>query len=112
MNITMARGDIKAVGFTVKLGRETQTDFDDVYFTVKKSYTDHDYKFQKRLSNGTITESSGHFTFIINPEDTNKLGFGSYDCDIEIVRLPTLKLTFPGTLTLTKETTHANNEVI
>ena len=110
MNITMARGDVKAVGFTVKMGQQTESEFDDVYFTVKKNYTDHNFKFQKKLSDGTITENNGHFTFLINPEDTNNLGFGYYDFDIEVVRLPLIKKTFMGTLTLTKETTHANNE--
>ena len=108
----MARGDIKAIGFSVKLGEETQTEFDDVYFTVKRKFTDRDVKIQKSLRDGSITNDNGHFTFMINPGDTDPLDFGDYDFDIEIIRLPSIKKTFTGIFSLTKEVTHSINEVL
>lgn len=110
VKIVMARGDVKHIGFTVKLGQQVQTEFDDIYFTVKKDSRDREFKFQKKVSDGTITENNGHYSFTINPEDTDELSFGSYAFDIEIVRLPSIKKTFVGSLTLTDEVTHANNE--
>ena len=101
MKIIMARGDIKRIRFTVKLGKEIQTNFDNVYFTVKKRSDDKNYKFQKKLSDGTITENDGHFQFSIDPEDTNDLSFSDYVFDIEIVKSIFVPVKYPGKVPLT-----------
>lgn len=113
MEIRMARGDIVTRSFTIKNKNGTlYTDVpDEIYFTVKTSASERAFKFQKRLSNGGIVNTDpGKYQFAIEPEDTNNLGFGMYDFDIEIVKAPTLKKTFFGNLIIEKEVTHACNE--
>lgn len=111
IKIEFARGDSYQKGFILKRSGQPVTEvFDDIYFTVKKFCTDHDYLFQKRMSTGGIVDDGdGHYTLFIEPEDTNELSFGDYDCDIEVKRTG-YKRTFQGKLTLTKETTHIYNE--
>ena len=113
-SISMPRGDIKKVRFTV-LTNDSQiveTDFDDIYFTVKKHFLDPNFLFQKRLSNGDIIKlDNSDYQFTIEPNDTDNLKFDTYDCDIEIVSLADeLKQTFTGVFEVTSEATHARNE--
>lgn len=113
MEIRMARGDILSKSFTIKNkdGTVYSETPDEIYMTVKVSARDRAYKFQKRLSDGGVVNiGPGRYQFTIQPEDTNGLGFGPYDFDIEIVKSPSLKKTFCGKLMLEKEVTHACNE--
>lgn len=109
--IEFPRGDSKQKGFNLKLnGEPVETIFDEVYFTVKKYFSDAEFVFQKKKSEGGIVyDGEGHYTLYINPEDTNGLPFGDYDCDLEFV-VDGDKTTYFGKLKLGKETTHANNE--
>jgi hypothetical protein len=109
--IEMARGDSLEKGFVLMIGGEPSTDvFDDVFFTVKKYHTDHDFILQKRMSTGSIIDdTNGHYTLFIEPEDTNELQFGEYDADIEFKR-EGYKRTFYGKFKLAKEVTHYYNE--
>jgi len=113
VNITFARGDSYERGIVLKDRNTKQpilTAWDEVYFTVKKYHTDHDFKFQKRLSDGGIVyDGEGHYTLFILPEDTNRLAFGEYDIDFEFVK-GDFKRTFAGVMKLTKEVTHQYNE--
>lgn len=112
-SITMARGDIEKRQFRITSNNEPlDTELDDIYFTVKQAFNKTDYLFQKRMSDNQITKvGEGTYQFVIDPEDTNDLKFGSYSCDIEIVSLQNeIKKTFTGTLKLTEEATHAENE--
>ena len=113
MTINMARGDIHSVIFTLYEGDTQFLDsVDDIFFTVKKKYNERNYKFQKRLSMEEIQYiGEGQYEFTIQPEDTDKLDFGDYDFDIEVVKMPSLKQTFNGVLHLEKEVTHSINEV-
>lgn len=119
LSIIMPRGDVRPVKFeVVESDGETKTDieFDDIYFTVKKNFTDAKFKFQKRLSDGTITKGEDeYYHFTIEADDTNPLPFGSYVFDIELVKnnlmSPEIKQTTVGGLILTDESTHARNEV-
>jgi len=113
MNITMPRGDIRPVSFTINDANGTPSDisFDEIYFTVKRSFTDKRFLFQKKLSTGEIEQTNtGEYSLIIEPEDTNNLYFGEYAFDIEVVNTD-VKQTFVGELILTEEATHAANEV-
>lgn len=113
MKITMARGDLETKTFKVNGpdGKPYTDGFDEIYFSVKKAYTDRDCKFQKRLTDGSIADiGSGEYQFTIQPEDTDGLGFGDYVFDIEVIVENAIKQTFCGDLTLTKEVTHRNNE--
>ena len=112
--IEMPRGDMKPICFDVtdpETGELSDAEITEIYFTVKRDYKTANFLFQKRLSNGTIekVDTSNRFQFIIDPADTEKLGFGDYVCDIELVG-PDLKSTTAGRIRLLYEATHANNE--
>lgn len=101
--------------FTVRTtGGTAFTDpFDNIYLTVKKHADETEYLLQKRLSDGGIESmGSGVYQFTIVPGDTDQMGFGEYDFDIELVIIGILKKTFTGKFVLTKEVTHLCNEVI
>lgn len=113
MKITMARGDVYSFNFAVYIDETKSSEvMDEIYMTVKRHYYDEDYIFQKRLDDsGIISDGEGNYSVIIYPEETDSLSFGTYDFDIEIVKMPYIKRTFAGTLELTKEVTHRGNEV-
>lgn len=115
MDINMPRGDMRPVEFHVRNldGEKEEIHFDEIYFTVKRHYMDKNFLFQKRLSTGEIEMTEeGTFSFVIMPEDTDSLAINqNYDFDIELVIEGEMKQTFTGTLLLTKEVTHAANEV-
>lgn len=107
------RGDSYQRGFQLEVNETIDTgDFDDIYFTVKKSFENFDYIFQKRLTTGGIVnDDMGHYIVNIRPEDTNDMDFGDYDCDIEFFRdTGGFKKTFCGRFKLTREVTHYYNE--
>ena len=114
MQIEFARGDSYERGFVLKdksTGRVITDTFDEVYMTVKKMWTDHEFCFQKRMTTGGIVyDGEGHYSLYIEPEDTNMLEFGEYDFDFEFKRDSGYKRTFYGKLRLLKEVTHQNNE--
>ena len=114
--IEMPRGDIHPVRFGLywKNHDELESEpFDSIYFTVKKNFTYHQYKFQKSLANGSIVSlGDGSYQFVIMPEDTNGLDFGTYEFDIQVSRGMMLKQTFYGKLRLTTEVTHHCNEQV
>lgn len=109
--ITMPRGDIKHVCFTIKdsEGKIIDTAFAEVYFTVKQSYTRNAFLFQKKLSDQTITFEDGVYSFTIDPEDTNNLSYGAYVFDIQVSD-EGIKQTIVGKITITEEVTFAENE--
>lgn len=114
MEIVMARGDMTVRTFAVQTKDKLPfTDqFDNIFLTVKKTAEDREFKFQKRLNDGSGIESlgGGKYRFTILPEDTNGLPYGRYVFDIELLIAGALKKTFLGTLELTKEATHSYNE--
>lgn len=117
MRICMPRGDIRLVRFQVidENGDISQIDFDEIYFTVKKRYSDTNFLFQKRLSTGGIVKiDTGDYQIRIAPEDTDGLAINRtgecYDFDIELNFEGQVKQTFAGDFVLTKEVTHAGNE--
>lgn len=115
MEISMARGDMITRSFKIygSDGEPFTEAFDNIYFTVKKFADNEDYLLQKRLSDGGIESAGfGVYQFVIEPGDTDRMPFGDYDFDIELVIDGRLKKTFPGKFKLTKEVTHLNNEVM
>lgn len=114
MIIKMPRGDIRDIKFNIIDSNETviPTDFDEIYATFKRGYSDKEVLFQKRLTNGTITkDSSNYYHFTIEPNETNNLAYGEYVFDIEILKENLIKQTFVGEFILTDEVTFAINEV-
>lgn len=114
MNIKMPRGDIKSFVFSIKdaAGEPVEIDFENVYFTVKRSFSTKQFAFQKKLSDGTILKDENNlYHFTILPEDTNGLSYGDYVCDIELVNMAQyIKQTIIGTFQLTDEATWEVNE--
>lgn len=114
LEITFPRGDMVSKIIAVReksTGDITDLEFDDIYFTVKRQYLNKEYNIQKRLSDGSITkDDDGYYHLTLLPEDTDKLPFGEYDFDIELVKNGAIKQTTVGILTLTREVTFASNE--
>lgn len=113
MEIAMARGDLLKKSFTIRgPNKEAYTEtMDDIFFTVKKTAEEREFKFQKRLSDGGIESlGDGRYQFTIDPENTDGLPYGDYVFDIELFIDGALKKTFLGKFILLKEVTHHYNE--
>lgn len=54
---------------------------EELYFVVKKRWTDSDAVITKDLSDMTFDEE-GYYHFTINPEDTEKMAYGRYVWDV------------------------------
>ena len=114
MRIAMRRGDIHYERFIIKdpTGTGTDIDFDEVYFTVKKTYEDRPYLFQKVLSKGTIEKLDiGDYQLKIEPSDTENLPYGRYVFDVNIKYQDIIDESFVGIFDLLEEVTFAENEV-
>lgn len=114
MYISMPRGDIRDVQFTVydNTGQApSDIPFDEIYATFKTSTNTNEYLFQKKLSDGTISdEGSGAYQFRIESADTDGLKIGKYAFDIELVYGNVIKQTTVGVFELTPEVTFVTNE--
>lgn len=83
-----------------------------IYFTVKASFEDESFVFQKTLEDMTIDDRN-EYHFTIDPADTNGLDFGDYVYDLEVIRneAATDKQTIAkGLFRLETEVTYASNE--
>lgn len=114
VDIEFARGDSFSQGFQLVVkqsGEPVVEEFDEVYFTVKRKYTDKDFVMQKTLTGGGITsDGNGHYTLTLLPADTETMPFGTYDFDLEFDIGGDFVKTFSGTITLLKEITHIANK--
>lgn len=118
MRIAMPRGDIYYIEFTVideEPDKIMDIDFQEIFFTVKKKYSDQNFIIQKKLSTGGISKvDTGTYRIKINPEDTNNLPIcksnESYEFDIELIHENIIKSTVCGQFILTREVTWASNE--
>lgn len=114
MKIKMPRGDIRNIKFSINDASNeiVSIDFDEIYFTCKKTFNDSDILFQKKLTDGSITKGEdGFYHLTIKPVDTDNLKYGNYVFDIELILGDFIKQTTIGELMLTNEVTHAQNEV-
>ena len=110
----MHRGDIDYERFLVDDpdGTRTDIDFDEIYFTVKKSYDDKPFLIQKSLSGGTIEKLGlGDYQVKIDREDTRQMSFGKYVFDIQLSYQDVITETFTGVFDLLPEATYPENEV-
>lgn len=110
----MHRGDIDYERFLINdpNGTGTDIDFDEIYFTVKKSYGDRLFFLQKSLSSGSIEKlGPGDYQLKINRADTAKMNFGKYVFDIQVSYKDLLNETFTGDFDLLPEATYPENEV-
>lgn len=56
----------------------------EIYFTVKKMWTDTEFVIQKSLADMTF-DQQGYYHFTIAPEDTEGLAYGKYVWDFTAV---------------------------
>ena len=126
--ISMPRGDLRPVRFTIQNPDGQQPEFeqssiDQIYFTVKRNTRDSKMLFQKKLNGNdveAITEVEDEpwtYEFTIQPEDTEWLAYGEYAFDIQISAVDdddpsirTMKQTTIGVLKITDEVTFPINE--
>jgi hypothetical protein len=109
----MHRGDIDYERFLVKDpdGSQTDIEFDDIFFTVKKTFKDKNFLFQKSLRDGSIYKlDSGDYQMKINRADTANMSFGKYVFDIQFSYGDLLYETFTGDFDLLPEATYPENE--
>lgn len=111
MKIQFRRGDSHEQGFLLTVQQQPDlTEYDEIYFTVKKQAHESLPLLQKRLTDGGIvSDGAGHYTIFFVPGDTDGLMFGVYDFDIELKK-ENFKKTFVGQFVMDKEVTHIINE--
>jgi hypothetical protein len=117
MRIAMPRGDIRYVRFLINNpnGTGADVDFSEIYFTVKKKFSDRLFCFQKRLSTGGIVKlDTCDYQIKIEPSDTNMMYVGDFVFDIQLDYtydgIEVLKETFVGDFVLKPEVTYPENE--
>lgn len=110
-HITMPRGDLKNVHFTVHDANDLEVSkgFTQITFTVKANTSSRKIVIQKKLTAGTITRNGNVYSFSIKPEDTDHLDYGTYYYDIELISGDLLHQTFVGKLIITEEVTFASD---
>lgn len=108
----MIRGDTKKFKFQRKTKNDKviTTKPEKMYITFK-SFWEDEFLFQKTFDNGiTYDEQTGYYHVTIEPEDTNKLTFKSYNYDIEIIANGIKKTIKVGKINILEEVTYACNE--
>lgn len=113
MDIEFIRGDTKPLKFQIKDNAGNvikMEDNEELIFTVKKNYNTKDFVLQKKLSEGDITYKDGYYFIILTHEDTANLKYGTYVYDIQLMSSDIVSTLILGTITLTQEVTHIENE--
>ena len=114
MQITMRRGDIKWIRFSVRMsdGSPPPIDLSDIRFTVKPGVLNRRFVFQKTVEGGQIVKlATGDYQFKIDPKDTKHLAFGLYKFDFQIYCGGALKESFVGDLYLNKEVSYPDGDI-
>ena len=59
----------------------------EIIFSVKENFDDENYLIQKTMTKGEISmnPTTGVWVIRLVPNDTAKLGFGNYYCDVKII---------------------------
>lgn len=112
MDLEFTRGDTQFLKFQLKdkLGNAISPSIDDViYFTVKQNRNSSKVLIQKKYSDD-MEYQDGYFIFILKPEDTSSLAYGTYQYDIELKSGDYVKTLGFGSITLTDEITHRGDE--
>lgn len=104
VNLTIVRGDSATIGIQFN-GLETEPD--SIYFSVKRNYSDTEYKLQKTLGDGIEKDESGEMKYKIKmtPEDTSGMAGGEYVYDVELTIGDTRVTPVIGNLIITPDVT-------
>lgn len=109
--LSMTRGD--TAGFKFQRldndGNVIEARPNKLFFTVKKSYEDEGFVFQKKLDDMTFDENFW-WHFRILPEDTDRLKYGTYVYDLETIQSGVKSTISKGNLIISSESTWAINE--
>lgn len=111
IKIELIRADTRGFKFQRKNadGSVIMTTPNSIYFTVKSSFDTPNILLQKEMDDMTMDEN-GFWHFKLLPEDTAKIPYGVYVCDIQITQDDNVKTT-TGTFKLTGEATWTSTEV-
>lgn len=113
MDIEMIRGDTQAIKFQIKDNNGNvlkMDDSDELLFTIKKNYNTKNFILQKKLSESDITYKDGYYFITLDHEDTASCKYGTYVYDIQLMSNGIVATLILGTITLTQEVTHIENE--
>lgn len=113
MDIEFIRGDTQPIKFQIKDNNGNvlkMEDSDELIFTMKKNYNKKEAILQKKLSNGSIQYNAGYYFITFSHDDTAKLKYGTYVYDIQLMSGDIVATVVLGTITLTQEVTHKENE--
>ena len=112
MDLEFTRGDTQVIKFQLKdrAGNILQmSEGDQLYFTVKQNENSSKVLLQKKYPDG-IDYTDGYFIIIVDTSDTSDLAYGTYKYDIEVKSGNYVKTLGFGTITLTEEITHKEDE--
>lgn len=112
MNLSIRRGDTKFYKFQRKNkdGEIILEQAEKIYFTVKKSFRTKEALFQKTIEDMTFDEY-GTYHFVIEPEDTDELEYGTWKFDLQVVNDGIKSTIAIGDFIVKEEVTFAENEV-
>lgn len=113
IDIEFTRGDTIPVSFTLLDAEGNVLELqngDELYATVKKSYSDKNAIIQKKYTAGDIIFEDGKYKFTFLASDTNTLQYGTYVIDICLKSGDFVRTVAIGEITLTDEVTFVNNE--
>lgn len=110
--IKLIRGDTAVLHFH-RLdygGRIIQEKANQMFFTVKKKFTDKGYIFQKTIDD-IYFDKFFEYHITVNPDDTDGQSYGNYVYDVEVIDSEGQKRTISrGIIELTSESTWVDNE--
>ena len=111
MSIEQIRGDTKKYNFQrINFdGNPILQKADKIYFTVKKKFTDSKFVIQKTIDDMTFDEE-GIYHFTIESKDTDKLSYGTYVFDIEVIDKNVKTTLCRDEFKITEEVTFSENE--
>lgn len=89
-------------------GNVITTKADKIYFTVKTNGYSDDILLQKTIDD--MEFDGQYYHFIIQPEDTDDMNYGTYRYDVEVIQ-DGVKTTTVGEIIINEEITFASDEV-
>ena len=112
IEIEWTRGDTLPLVFNIVDENKNEIvvgNLDNIYFTLKKSYTTQQFILQKTYQAGDIVREGNKYKLILAPEDTAILPYGKYFFDICVKSGDLTRTIALGSITLTDEATFISN---
>lgn len=117
-NITLIRGDSWDLVLSI-INKKTKEiivlgEGDQVYFSIKNSYSSEEVLIQKKLGDGIVLGENNKYLISVEPEENSNLHYMDYVYDVEVKIGSEIKKTKTikrGILKVDYEVTHLSNEV-